>query len=257
VTRVRYPRRRRARLLLRQLTAPVRWTEVVRAIAADHPDALFVEMGSGRRADRARARRSRPGADAPCGTAAEVDALLADAAPAPDAPPEPRPTPHPTCTMNSTWAPRAPRHRAARAASGRAIAETLAACGATVAVVGRDQARPRPRRRRSGRARARLRVRRRGRPRRRRARRQRGAALGACDILVNNAGPHARQPADALKDDDWDAVIDANLRGAFATMRAASRGMMKRRWGRIINIASVVGLTGTRGRRTTPRARPG
>ena len=50
-----------------------------------------------------------------------------------------------------------------------------------------------------------------------------------------------------LKDEDWNAVIDTNLRGAFATMRAASRGMMKRRWGRIINIASVVGITGNKG----------
>ena len=50
-----------------------------------------------------------------------------------------------------------------------------------------------------------------------------------------------------LKDDDWDAVLDANLRGAFATIRAASRGMMKRRWGRIINIASVVGIIGNKG----------
>src|SRR6185503_14844723 len=50
-----------------------------------------------------------------------------------------------------------------------------------------------------------------------------------------------------IKDDDWDAVLDTNLRGAFAAIRAASRGMMKRRWGRIINIASVVGLVGNKG----------
>ena len=50
-----------------------------------------------------------------------------------------------------------------------------------------------------------------------------------------------------LKDDDWDAVINANLRGAFVAIRAVSRGMMKRRWGRIINIASVVGLVGNKG----------
>ncbi len=50
-----------------------------------------------------------------------------------------------------------------------------------------------------------------------------------------------------LKDDDWDAVLDANLRGAFVAIRAATRGMMKRRWGRIINIASVVGLVGNKG----------
>ena len=57
----------------------------------------------------------------------------------------------------------------------------------------------------------------------------------------------ARQHPLRLKDDDWDAVIDANLRGAFVAIRAAARGMMKRRWGRIINIASVVGLVGNKG----------
>jgi 3-oxoacyl-[acyl-carrier protein] reductase len=50
-----------------------------------------------------------------------------------------------------------------------------------------------------------------------------------------------------LKDEDWDTVLDANLRGAFASIRAASRGMMKRRSGRIINISSVVGVIGNRG----------
>jgi 3-oxoacyl-[acyl-carrier protein] reductase len=72
-------------------------------------------------------------------------------------------------------------------------------------------------------------------------------AYGAVDILVNNAGVTRDNILPRLKDDDWDAVIDANLRGAFATSRAASRGMMKRRWGRIINIASVVGLIGNKG----------
>jgi 3-oxoacyl-[acyl-carrier protein] reductase len=50
-----------------------------------------------------------------------------------------------------------------------------------------------------------------------------------------------------LKDADWDEVINANLRGAFVTTRAAVRGMMKRRWGRVINISSVVGLVGNKG----------
>jgi 3-oxoacyl-[acyl-carrier protein] reductase len=72
-------------------------------------------------------------------------------------------------------------------------------------------------------------------------------AFGSLDILVNNAGVTRDNILPRLKDDDWDAVIDANLRGAFATCRAASRGMMKRRWGRIINIASVVGLIGNKG----------
>jgi 3-oxoacyl-[acyl-carrier protein] reductase len=71
--------------------------------------------------------------------------------------------------------------------------------------------------------------------------------MGACDVLVNNAGLTRDNLLIRLKDDDWDAVVDANLRGAFATIRAASRGMMKRRWGRIVNIASVVGITGNKG----------
>jgi 3-oxoacyl-[acyl-carrier protein] reductase len=72
-------------------------------------------------------------------------------------------------------------------------------------------------------------------------------ALGAVDVLVNNAGLTRDNLLMRIKDDDWDAVLDANLRGAFAAIRAASRGMMKRRWGRIVNIASVVGITGNKG----------
>ncbi|MEO7039274.1 MAG: 3-oxoacyl-[acyl-carrier-protein] reductase [Gemmatimonadaceae bacterium] len=71
--------------------------------------------------------------------------------------------------------------------------------------------------------------------------------FGSCDILINNAGLTRDNLLMRLKDDDWDAVLDANLRGAFATIRAASRGMMKKRWGRIINITSVVGITGNKG----------
>ena len=72
-------------------------------------------------------------------------------------------------------------------------------------------------------------------------------AFGSIDILVNNAGLTRDNIMLRLKDDDWDAVIDANLRGAFVAIRAATRGMMKRRWGRIINISSVVGLIGNKG----------
>ncbi len=72
-------------------------------------------------------------------------------------------------------------------------------------------------------------------------------AFGSIDILVNNAGLTRDNIVPRLKDEDWQVVIDTNLRGAFATTRAAARGMMKRRWGRIINIASVVGLTGNKG----------
>ena len=73
------------------------------------------------------------------------------------------------------------------------------------------------------------------------------AAFGAVDILVNNAGITRDNIMPRLKDADWDEVINANLRGAFITTRAAVRGMMKRRWGRVINISSVVGLVGNKG----------
>jgi 3-oxoacyl-[acyl-carrier protein] reductase len=71
--------------------------------------------------------------------------------------------------------------------------------------------------------------------------------LGPIDILVNNAGITRDNILVRLKDEDWEAVLNTNLRGAFNTTRAVARGMMKRRSGRIINIASVVGLTGNPG----------
>jgi 3-oxoacyl-[acyl-carrier protein] reductase len=130
---------------------------------------------------------------------------------------------------------------------GRAIAEGLAAAGARVAVVGRDQAK-------AAEAAAAI---------------GGGAqgfaadvgdpasiaalvdavekAFGQIDILVNNAGLTRDNILFRIKDDDWDTVLDANLRGAFLAIRAASRGMIKRRWGRIVNIASIVGITGNKG----------
>ena len=130
---------------------------------------------------------------------------------------------------------------------GRAIAEALAAAGARVAVVGRDQAK-------AAEAAAAIGA---------------GAqgfaadvgdpasitaliaaveqAFGQIDILVNNAGLTRDNILFRLKDDDWDTVVDANLRGAFLAIRATARGMIKRRWGRIINIASIVGITGNKG----------
>jgi 3-oxoacyl-[acyl-carrier protein] reductase len=72
-------------------------------------------------------------------------------------------------------------------------------------------------------------------------------AFGSIDILVNNAGITRDNLVMRLKDEDWDAVQNANLRGAFASIRAVSRGMMKRRSGRIINVASIVGLIGNKG----------
>ena len=71
--------------------------------------------------------------------------------------------------------------------------------------------------------------------------------LAPVDILVNNAGVTRDGVLMRMGDEDWAAVLDTNLRGAFNTMRAVSRGMMKRRSGRIINISSVVGLTGNAG----------
>ena len=130
---------------------------------------------------------------------------------------------------------------------GRAIAETLAGAGARVAVVGRDQARAADAAEKIGHD-------------------AMGfacdvgdpasivaliegveKAFGQIDILVNNAGLTRDNILFRIKDEDWDTVLDANLRGAFVAIRAASRGMIKRRWGRIINIASVVGITGNKG----------
>lgn len=130
---------------------------------------------------------------------------------------------------------------------GRAIAETFAESGARVAVVGRDQAR-------ANEAAAAI------------GKNAMGfaadvsdtaavtklvdeveKAFGSIDILVNNAGITRDNLVMRLKDDDWDAVQNANLRGAFASIRAVSRGMMKKRSGRIINIASIVGIIGNKG----------
>jgi len=129
---------------------------------------------------------------------------------------------------------------------GRAIAEMLVACGAKVAVVGRDLAVAERVAEEIGEA--------------------RGfacdvsdpasitmlvqsveEAFGSLDILVNNAGITKDNLMARMKDEDWDAVLATNLRSAFVATRAAQRGMMKRRWGRIINITSVVGLVGNKG----------
>lgn len=73
------------------------------------------------------------------------------------------------------------------------------------------------------------------------------AALGGLDILVNNAGITKDGLAMRMKDEDWQAVIDVNLTSTFRLCRAAMRGMMKQRGGRIINITSIVGVTGNPG----------
>jgi 3-oxoacyl-[acyl-carrier protein] reductase len=130
---------------------------------------------------------------------------------------------------------------------GLAIARALHAAGARVAIVGRDADRAAAVARELGEgtvgvacdvARA----------------DQVEAALGTAernlapiDILVNNAGLTRDNILLRLTDADWDAVLDANLKGAFHTTRAVIKGMMKRRFGRIVNVTSVVGLTGNKG----------
>ena len=71
--------------------------------------------------------------------------------------------------------------------------------------------------------------------------------LGAVDILVNNAGITRDNISLRLKDEDWDDVMQVNLKAAFNLTQGVMRGMMKNRWGRIINITSVVGVTGNPG----------
>lgn len=73
------------------------------------------------------------------------------------------------------------------------------------------------------------------------------AALGQVDILVNNAGLTRDSLALRMKDEDWELVLRVNLGSAFRLSRAALRGMMKRRWGRIVGITSVVGVIGNPG----------
>lgn len=130
---------------------------------------------------------------------------------------------------------------------GRAIAGGLYGAGAKVAILGRDEAKATA-------AAAALGVNARG------FRGDVAAAadveqaleaverdLGAVDVLVNNAGITKDNLLFRIGVDDWDAVLDANLKGAFLLTKLAARGMIKRRWGRIVNIASVVGLIGNKG----------
>ncbi len=73
------------------------------------------------------------------------------------------------------------------------------------------------------------------------------AATGRIDILVNNAGLTKDNLSMRMKNDEWQTVIDINLTAPFMLARAVQRGMMKNRWGRIINLSSVVGTTGNPG----------
>jgi len=83
------------------------------------------------------------------------------------------------------------------------------------------------------------------------------AAMGQVDILVNNAGITRDGLAMRMKDEDWQTVLDVNLSAAFRLARASLKGMMKRRWGRIISITSVVGATGNPGQLNYAAAKAG
>jgi 3-oxoacyl-[acyl-carrier protein] reductase len=81
--------------------------------------------------------------------------------------------------------------------------------------------------------------------------------IGDVAILVNNAGITRDNLALRMKDTDWDEVMEANLRAVFRLSRAVMRGMMKARWGRIINITSVVGAAGNAGQANYAAAKAG
>jgi len=71
--------------------------------------------------------------------------------------------------------------------------------------------------------------------------------FGQIDVLVNNAGTTRDNLLFRIGEEDWDTVLNTNLKGAFLVTKHAARGMIKRRWGRIINITSVVGISGNKG----------
>ncbi len=81
--------------------------------------------------------------------------------------------------------------------------------------------------------------------------------FGTVDILVNNAGVARDQLSMRLKDEDWDAVLATDLKGAFLCAKAVQRTMLRKRWGRIISIGSVVGLTGNVGQANYAAAKAG
>lgn len=76
--------------------------------------------------------------------------------------------------------------------------------------------------------------------------------FGRLDILINNAGINLRGPIEQLSEADWDAVIDTNLKGPWLCCRAAAEAMKRQRWGRVINVSSILGEVSMAGR--TPYA---
>jgi 3-oxoacyl-[acyl-carrier protein] reductase len=80
---------------------------------------------------------------------------------------------------------------------------------------------------------------------------------GQIDILVNNAGITRDGLMARMKEDDWDSVLDTNLKGAFLCSKAVMRTMMKKKWGRIINVSSVVGFVGNGGQVNYSAAKAG
>lgn len=81
--------------------------------------------------------------------------------------------------------------------------------------------------------------------------------FGRLDVVVNNAGITRDTLLIRMKDEDWDAVMNTNLKGAFQVIRAAARPMMKQRFGRIVNVASVVGIIGNAGQANYVAAKAG
>ena len=82
-------------------------------------------------------------------------------------------------------------------------------------------------------------------------------ADGGPDVLINNAGLTRDNLALRMKDEDWQTVLEVNLTAAFRLIRAALRGMLRRSWGRIINITSIVALTGNPGQANYAAAKAG
>jgi NAD(P)-dependent dehydrogenase (short-subunit alcohol dehydrogenase family) len=83
------------------------------------------------------------------------------------------------------------------------------------------------------------------------------AGLGPIDILVNNAGNNTRGAIAELSEEDWDSVVDTNLKGPFLCSRAIGPGMVERGWGRIINMGSILSFIGIPGRTPYASAKAG